>query len=310
MGIEHLVQTGPLILAAPIAAAAGALTFLSPCVLPLVPGYLSYVTGMSGTDAERAEAATAERVAVASDGTAVAVDGGTGDTGTGDAGPAAGAAGETPVATGHPATSARGVTAARPARGRTLLGTTLFVLGFSLVFATEGLAFGGLGLVLVRHQAGVTQILGGVTIVLGLMFAGVFDRFPIAGRIVRPSIRPRAGLIGAPLLGVLFAVSWTPCIGPTLSAVLSLAFTSGTATRGAALAFIYGLGLGIPFIIVALAFQRGMTAFQFARRHAQLIARIGGGLLVLVGVLEVSGAWTSALLWLKIHWLASYNSPL
>jgi cytochrome c-type biogenesis protein len=305
MGIEHLVQTGPLILAAPIAAAAGALTFLSPCVLPLVPGYLSYVTGMSGTDAERAEAATAEPVAVAPDGTAMAVDGK-----TGDAGLAAGAASGTPAAAGHSATTTRGVTAGRPARGRTLLGTTLFVIGFSLVFATEGLAFGGLGLVLQRHEAGVTQVLGGVTIVLGLLFAGVFDRFPIAGRIVRPSIRPRAGLIGAPLLGVLFAVSWTPCIGPTLSVVMSLALTSGTAVRGAVLAFIYGLGLGIPFIIVALAFQRGMTAFQFARRHAQLIARIGGGLLVLVGVLEVSGAWTSALLWLKIHWLASYNSPL
>jgi cytochrome c-type biogenesis protein len=304
MGIEHLVQTGPLILAAPIAAAAGALTFLSPCVLPLVPGYLSYVTGMSGTDAERAGAATAERVAVAPDGTAVAADGGTGDTG-----PTAGAASRTPDAAGHSASPAA-ATAGRPARGRTLLGTTLFVIGFSLVFATEGLAFGGLGLVLQRHEAGVTQVLGGVTIVLGLLFAGVFDRFPVAGRIVRPSIRPRAGLIGAPLLGVLFAVSWTPCIGPTLSVVMSLALTSGTAVRGAVLAFIYGLGLGIPFIIVALAFQRGMTAFQFARRHAQLIARIGGGLLVLVGVLEVSGAWTSALLWLKIHWLASYNSPL
>jgi cytochrome c-type biogenesis protein len=304
MGIEHLVQTGPLILAAPIAAAAGALTFLSPCVLPLVPGYLSYVTGMSGTDAERAEAATAEPVAVAPDGTAVTADGAGGGAGAGP-----GAASRTPAAAGHSATSAV-VTAGRPARGRTLLGTTLFVIGFSLVFATEGLAFGGLGLVLQRHEAGVTQVLGGVTIVLGLLFAGVFDRFPIAGRIVRPSIRPRAGLIGAPLLGVLFAVSWTPCIGPTLSVVMSLALTSGTAVRGAVLAFIYGLGLGIPFIIVALAFQRGMTAFQFARRHAQLIARIGGGLLVLVGVLEVSGAWTSALLWLKIHWLASYNSPL
>ena len=184
------------------------------------------------------------------------------------------------------------------------------MLGFSLVFATEGLAFGGLGLVLVRHQEGVTQILGAVTIVLGLMFAGVFDRFPITGRIARPSMRPRAGLIGAPLLGVLFAVSWTPCVGPTLSAVLTLAFTSGTAVRGAVLAFIYGLGLGIPFIIVALAFQRGMTAFQFARRHAVLIARVGGGLLVLVGILEVSGAWTAAIDWLRTHWLASYQSPL
>ena len=305
MGIEHLVQTGPLILAAPIAAAAGALTFLSPCVLPLVPGYLSYVTGMSGTDAQRAEAATAERVAVAPDGTAVAGDGAGGGAGAGP-----GAASGTPATAGHSATSAGGAAAGRPARGRTLLGTTLFVIGFSLVFATEGLAFGGLGLVLQRHEAGVTQVLGGVTIVLGLMFAGVFDRFPIAGRIVRPSVRPRAGLIGAPLLGVLFAVSWTPCIGPTLSVVMSLALTSGTAVRGAVLAFIYGLGLGIPFIIVALAFQRGMTAFQFARRHAQLIARIGGGLLVLVGILEVTGAWTAALLWLKLHWLDSYNSPL
>ena len=311
-GIEHLVQTGPLILAAPIAAAAGALTFLSPCVLPLVPGYLSYVTGMSGTDAQRAEAAAAERVAVAPDGTAVTSDG-PGDGAGAAPGPASmspGAASATPAAVGHSTRPAGAVTAGRPARGRTLLGTTLFVIGFSLVFATEGLAFGGLGLVLQRHEAGVTQVLGGVTIVLGLLFAGVFDRFTIAGRIVRPSIRPRAGLIGAPLLGVLFAVSWTPCIGPTLSVVMSLALTSGTAVRGAVLAFIYGLGLGIPFIIVALAFQRGMTAFQFARRHAQLIARVGGGLLVLVGILEVSGAWTTAIDWLKIHWLANYTSPL
>lgn len=304
-GIQHLVQAGPLILAAPIAAAAGALTFLSPCVLPLVPGYLSYVTGMSGTDAQRAEAAATARVAVAPDGTTVA-----GDGAGGGAGAAPDSASGTPAATGHSATSAGGVTAGHPARGRTLLGTTLFVIGFSLVFATEGLAFGGLGLVLQRHEAGVTQVLGGVTIVLGLLFAGVFDRFPVAGRIVRPSIRPRAGLIGAPLLGVLFAVSWTPCIGPTLSVVMSLALYSGTAVRGAVLAFIYGLGLGIPFIIVALAFQRGMTAFQFARRHAVLIARVGGGLLVLVGILEVSGAWTAAIDWLKTHWLASYQSPL
>ena len=300
-GVQHLVQAGPLILAAPIAAAAGALTFLSPCVLPLVPGYLSYVTGMSGTDAQRAQAATAERVAVTPDGTSLPV-------GARASGTSAGADGARP-----PGTPARRATTTRPSgatRGRTLLGTVLFVVGFSAVFATEGLAFGGLGLVLQRHEAGVTQVLGGVTILLGLLFAGVFDRFPVTGRIVRPSIRPRAGLLSAPLLGVLFAVSWTPCAGPTLSVVLSLSFTSGTAVRGAVLAFIYGLGLGIPFIIVALAFQRGMTAFQFARRHAVLIARIGGGLLVLVGILEVSGAWTAAIDWLKTHWLASYQSPL
>ena len=290
-GVTHLVQTGPLILAAPIAAAAGAITFLSPCCLPLVPGYLSYVTGMSGTDAQRAETAgQAASVAAA---------------------PAAGrAAAGGSVSVAAPAADVATGGAARSAGGRTMLGTLLFVLGFSLVFATEGLAFGSLGLVLQRHSAGLTQVLGALTIVLGLMFAGVFDRFPVTGRIARPSFRPRAGLAGAPLLGVLFALSWTPCIGPTLSVVLTMSFTSGTAVRGAVLAFIYGLGLGIPFLMVAFAFQRGMTAFGWARRHAKLITRIGGGLLVLVGVLEVTGAWTAALTWLKVHWIGSYQAPL
>jgi cytochrome c-type biogenesis protein len=189
-------------------------------------------------------------------------------------------------------------------------GTALFVLGFSVVFASEGVAFGGLGGVLRTHATGLTQILGVVTIFLGLMFAGVFDRFPITGRIVRPSVRPRAGLAGAPVLGVLFGVSWTPCIGPTLTVVLGLAMTSGTAARGALLMFVYGLGLGIPFLIVALLFQRGMTAFGFARRHARLITRVGGALLVVIGVLELTGTWTSVLSWIQTHWVSGYQSPL
>jgi cytochrome c-type biogenesis protein len=183
------------------------------------------------------------------------------------------------------------------------------VLGFSAVFATEGVAFGSLGAVLRTHAAGLTQLLGVVTIALGLLFAGAFDRFPVAGRIVRPSVRPRAGLAGAPLLGVLFGLSWTPCIGPTLSVVMGLALASGTAVRGAILMFVYGLGLGIPFLIVALLFQRGMTAFGFARRHARLITRIGGAVLIAVGVLELTGAWTAALHWIQVHWVASYQSP-
>ncbi len=237
-GVGHLVLSGPLILAVPIAAAAGAVTFLSPCVLPLVPGYLSYVAGMSGVDAQALPAA---------------------------------------------------------ARG-----------GLAAVLA----AGGGLGAVLRTHSTGLTQILGAVTIILGLMFAGVFDRFPIAGRIVRPSVRPRAGLAGAPVLGVLFGVSWTPCIGPTLTVVLGLAMTSGTAARGALLMFVYGLGLGIPFLIVALLFQRGMTAFGFARRHARLITRAGGALLVAIGVLELTGTWTAVLSWIQTHWVSGYQSPL
>ncbi|MDR0345111.1 MAG: cytochrome c biogenesis protein CcdA [Nocardiopsaceae bacterium] len=304
MSVGHLVLSGPLLLAVPVAAAAGAVTFLSPCVLPLVPGYLSYVTGMSGVDAQRRGPAGGDGTAApaASAAASAAGAGGAGGAG-GAAGGGAGGVGTAVLADGRAA-------AASPARHRTLAGVALFVLGFSVVFATEGVAFGGLGSLLRTHSAGLTQILGALTIVLGLLFAGAFDRFPIAGRIMRPSIRPRAGLAGAPVLGVLFGLSWSPCIGPTLTVVMSLAFTSGTAARGAVLMFAYGIGLGVPFLIVALAFQRGMAALAFARRHARAITRIGGALLVVVGVLEVSGAWTAALSWLQTHWIGGYQSPL
>jgi len=311
-GIGHLVLSGPLILAVPVAAAAGAVTFLSPCVLPLVPGYLSYVAGMSGVDAQ-ASSSAADPGPAGTSGTAAAggVFGtasaaGPGSTaGTSSPAPDAGGSG------GGTAVKAPAATmAASPGRPRTVAGTALFVLGFSAVFATEGVAFGGLGSVLRTHVAGLTQILGGFTIILGLLFAGVFDRFPATGRIIRPSVRPRAGLAGAPVLEVLFGLSWTPCIGPTLSVVMGLALTSGTAVRGALLMFVYGLGLGIPFLIVALLFQRGMTTFGFARRHARLITRVGGALLVAVGVLELTGAWTSAMQWIQTHWIAGVKSPL
>lgn len=285
-GVGHLILSGPLLLAVPVAAAAGAVTFLSPCVLPLVPGYLSYVTGMSGVDAQRPQPEGPTGAAAAP---ALATTGG---------------------AVGTAVRPATGLAAVPPARRRTLAGAALFALGFSLVFATEGVAFGGLGSLLKDHTAGLTQILGVFTILFGLLFAGVFDRFAVTGRIVRPSFRPRAGLAGAPVLGAMFGLSWTPCIGPTLSAVWTLAFTSGTAVRGAALMFVYGLGLGLPFLLVALVFQRGVTALAFFRRHARLIARAGGAMLIVVGVLEVSGAWTAALSWLQTHWLSSYELPL
>jgi cytochrome c-type biogenesis protein len=292
MSVANLVSSGPLLLAIPVAAAAGAVTFLSPCCLPLVPGYLSYITGMSGAGAGGRRAGSAGAEAAGGGGAAaVAV--------------AEGSGGGVTTAT---------VTAADPPgsapTGRAVAGTALFVLGFSAVFAVYGLALGGLGHLLRAHDTGLTQVLGGITILLGLMFAGVFDRFTFAGRIFRPSARPRAGLAGAPLLGVMFGFGWSPCIGPTLTAVLALSETSGTAARGAFLAFVYGLGLGVPFLIVAGAFQRAVNVLGFFRRNARLVSRIGGAMLVVVGVLEVSGAWTSAIAWLHTHWFGSYSSPL
>jgi cytochrome c-type biogenesis protein len=290
MSIDSLVSSGPLLLAIPVAAAAGAVTFLSPCCLPLVPGYLAYITGMSGAGASTTGEAGGA-AAVSTDGEVIVSRGG---------------------ATTGVTTQARAATTgpAAPATGRAVAGTALFVVGFSLVFAIYGLAVGGLGQLLRAHTTGLTQVLGGLTILLGLLFAGAFDRFTFAGRIFRPSAKPRAGLAGAPLLGVMFGVGWSPCIGPTLAAVLALGLSSGTAARGAFLAFVYGLGLGIPFLIVAVAFQRMVNVLGFFRRNARAVSRIGGILLIVVGLLEVTGAWTSAITWLKEHWFNGYATPL
>jgi cytochrome c-type biogenesis protein len=260
-------------------------------VLPLVPGYLAYITGMSGADATAAPA---------------------GELAAGDAAAQAGAASGEAEAGGGVTTRARAKAPAPAARhtGRTVAGTALFVAGFSAVFALTGLAVGGLGQLFSAHDSLLTRILGAVTIVLGLLFFGAFDRFMFAGRVFKPSVMPRAGLAGAPLLGILFGIGWTPCIGPTLTAVLALSLQSGTAARGAFLAFVYGLGLGIPFLVVAVAFQRLVSVLSFFKRNARMVSRIGGVMLVAVGLLEVTGAWTAAVTWLHTHWFSGYNLPI
>jgi cytochrome c-type biogenesis protein len=189
-------------------------------------------------------------------------------------------------------------------------GTTLFVLGFTAVFVSYGAAFGGLGRWLALHQVGVGQVLGTVTIIMGLLFAGAFSRLSWANREVRIHRLPAQGLLGAPVLGVLFGLGWTPCLGPTLSAVLGLAFQSATAGRGAFLSAVYCLGLGVPFVVVGLAFRRTAGALRVVRSHARLLTAVGGAMLVAVGLLQVTGQWTDLVATLRPYAPGFAETPL
>ena len=221
---------GSMLLALPVAVLAGLVSFFSPCVLPLLPGYLSYATGLGASE----------------------------------------------------------ITSGRVARGRVVAGTGLFVAGFAFVFVSSGALFGGLGSYLAAYTRPITIGVGVVAIVLGLMFAGVLG---IGQRTLRLQHVPTMGLAAAPLLGLVFGLGWTPCIGPTLGVVLTLALNEATAARGALLAFAYALGLGIPFLVAGLAFTRMAGTLDWVRRHHGLLQRIGGALLVVVGVLLVTGWW-------------------
>jgi cytochrome c-type biogenesis protein len=256
---QGLVTDGPLLVAAGVAALVGLISFASPCVLPLVPGYLSYVAGLVGTGAD----APAGRSG--SGGTATAV--------------------RTEVSP----------------RARMVLGALLFVLGFTVVFVAFGAAFGGLGRLMLQHADVLNRVFGVITVLVGLGFLGWL---PLLQRTKRLSARPAAGLAGAPLLGIVFGLGWTPCLGPTLSAVYSLAFSEATATRGALLGVAYCLGLGVPFVLVALGARWAMGTTSFLRRHARSVTRVGGAVLVVVGLLLVTGAWTELMQWLR-SWLAT-----
>lgn len=291
------VATGSILLAIPFAFLAGLLSFFSPCVLPLVPAYLSYVTGMTG--AELAELSERQQAAAAHTDT----DGATAhaDTEATDATTSTDATGDGAVLVDQRTAAATGLI-----RSRVLLGTVLFILGFSAVFVSFGALFGGLGAQLLEYQDVITKVLGVMTILLGLAFMGLI---PGLQREARFHMKPAVGLAGAPMLGVLFGLGWTPCIGPTLGAVQTLAYTSATAGKGAFLSLIYCLGLGLPFIVAALAFSRSMRAFGWVRTHYALIMRIGGAFLIVLGVLLVTGWWTELSVELRV-WVSGFETAL
>jgi cytochrome c-type biogenesis protein len=231
-GFSDTVTDGSLVAAAGVAALVGLIGFLSPCVLPLVPGYLSYVAGLSGSEASG------------------------------------------------------------PRPRRVIAGALLFVLGFTAIFVAEGALFGSFGELLRDHTVTIERIFGAVTILLGIVFLG---GIPFMQREFRIHRLPPAGLIGAPLLGVAFGVGWLPCLTPTLGAVTGLAYSESTAGRGAVLMIFYCLGLGIPFLLVAAGVGWVSGAIGFVRRHGRVVSQIGGVLLIVIGVLLVTGAWD--------HWM-------
>lgn len=239
MNVDVIIGSSTLWLAIPVAMLAGLISFLSPCVLPLVPGYLGFIGG-----------AVTPRSA---------------------------------------AGSATGADAAAPGRGRLVLGVLLFILGFSIVFVAITALGGAANVFMIQWGELITRILGGVIILMGLVFLGLFG---FAQRELRFHIDAKYGVLGAPLLGIALGVGWAPCLGPTLTAIFALSFNAGDPVRAGSLGLAYSLGLGIPFLLVALGFGWATKTIGFLRRHIRTVNIIGGVLLILLGILMVSGLWT------------------
>jgi cytochrome c-type biogenesis protein len=226
----EIILNGSLLAAMPIALLAGLVTFLSPCVLPLVPGYLGYVSG------------------------------------------------------------------AAQSKGRLVVGAILFVLGFTLVFVALGVLAGSAGLLFIANNFWVQAVLGAFVILLGLAMIGKFN---FLQQTFKVPFSPKAGLAGAPLLGMVFALGWTPCIGPTLAAVLMLASTTGDPVRGGILATVYSLGIGIPFVLIALGMRWAVASVAFVKKHIRAFNIFGGSLLIVIGVLLMTGLWGQFLTWIQ-----------
>lgn len=233
--MTELIFSGNFLIAALLAALAGLVSFLSPCVLPLAPGYLAYLAGVSGNST--------------------------------------------------------------PQKGKAVLATFLFVLGFSLVFTSYGLFFGTLGSLLFSYSQILERLLGVIVILLGI---GFLLQSGWMSKSIKFNFKVRSGVWGAPLLGILFAFGWTPCIGPILAAVQTMAFSEGTAAKGAALSFVYAMGLGIPFLILAFVYEKSIMSVQFLRKYQKLFMQIGAFIMILIGLLLVTGVWAEITIYLRV----------